>query len=101
MLCQICQKNTAILFVNRLEDGKSKQIAMCLPCAQKHGFNLQNMLQQNSGMSPDELKNLGEQMNEIMENLSENGDPDALEQMLPPNLLRMFMGTSPSDKEDA
>ena len=100
MLCQICQKNTAVLFVNRLEDGKSKQIAMCLPCAQKHGFNLQNMLQQNSGMSPDELKNLGEQMNEIMENLSENGDPDALEQMLPPNLLRMFMGTSPSDKDE-
>ena len=98
MLCQICKKNTAVLFVNRLEDGKNKQIAMCLPCAQKHGFNFQNMIQQ-SGMSPEDMKNLGEQMNEIMENLSENGDPDALEQMMPPDFMKMFMGTSPSEED--
>ena len=93
MLCQICHKNTAVLFVNRLENGQNKQIAMCLSCAQKHGFSLKNMMEQN-GLKPEDMENIGEQMNSLMENLSEDGGMEALEKMFPPEMLNMMMGAA-------
>lgn len=101
MLCQICHKNTAVLFVNRLENGQNKQIAMCLSCAQKHGFSLKNMMEQN-GLKPEDMENIGEQMNSLMENLSEDGNLEALEKMFPPEMLNMMMGAAHpgEDSED-
>ena len=87
MLCQICRKNTAALFVNKLENGQNKQIAMCLSCAQKHGFSLKNMLDQ-SGLKPEDMENIGEQMNALMENMGEGG-MEGLEQMFPPVMRAM------------
>ena len=92
MLCQICRKNTAVLFVNKLENGQNKQIAMCFSCAQKHGFSLKNMLDQ-SGLKPEDMENIGEQMNALMENMGEGG-LEGLEQMFPPEMLNMMMGAS-------
>ena len=92
MLCQICRKNTAVLFVNKLENGQNKQIAMCLSCAQKHGFSLKNMLDQ-SGLKPEDMENIGEQMNALMENMGEGG-MEGLEQMFPPEMLNMMMGAA-------
>ena len=101
MLCQICHKNTAVLFVNKLENGQNKQIAMCLSCAQKHGFSLKNMMEQ-SGLKPEDMENIGEQMNALMENMEE-GDMDGLEQMFPPEMLNMMMGAAHpgEDAEDS
>ena len=100
MLCQVCRKNTAVLFVNRLENGQNKQIAMCLSCAQKHGFSLKNMLDQ-SGLKPEDMENIGEQMNALMENMSEDGGLEGLEQMFPPEMLNMMMGASHPGENDA
>ena len=100
MLCQVCRKNTAVLFVNRLENGQNKQIAMCLNCAQKHGFSLKNMLDQ-SGLKPEDMENIGEQMNALMENMSEDGGLEGLEQMFPPEMLNMMMGASHPGENDA
>lgn len=93
MLCQICHKNTAVIYVNRLENGQNKQIAMCLSCAQKHGFSLKTMMEQN-GLKPEDMENIGEQMNSLMENLSEDGNMEALEKMFPPEMLNMMMGAA-------
>ena len=97
MLCQICRKNTAVLFVNKLENGQNKQIAMCLSCAQKQGFSLKNMLDQ-SGLKPEDMENIGEQMNALMENMGEGG-LEGLEQMFPPEMLNMMMGAAHPGEE--
>ena len=39
MLFQLCNKNTAVVFVNKYENGQTKQVAMCLPCAKKNGLD--------------------------------------------------------------
>lgn len=100
MLCQICNKNTAVLFVNKVEGGKSERLALCLPCAQKKGL-LHNMLRQPN-IKPEDIQNLSEQMNEMMENFSQNGELEGLEQMLPQNLMQMLTGASPiGDNNDS
>ncbi len=98
MLCQVCHKNTAVLFVNRMEKGQNRQIAMCLTCAQKNGFSLKTMLEQN-GFKPEDMENIGEQMNALMENLSENGDMEEMEKLFPPDMLNMMMGASHAGEE--
>ena len=57
MLCQICHKNTAVLFVTKIENGESKPLAMCLSCARKSGMPLQNLMR-NNGMQPEDLENI-------------------------------------------
>ena len=57
MLCQICHKNTAVLFVNKLENGVSKPVAMCLSCARKNGIPLNDLLKQN-GLTPEEMEKI-------------------------------------------
>ncbi len=93
MLCQICNKNTAVLFMNRVENGEARRLALCLPCAQQKGL-LKNMFNAPP-MKPEDMQNLSSQMNEFMEKLSENGDLEGLEQMLPNKLMEMLTGASP------
>ena len=71
---------------------------MCLTCAQKNGFSLKTMLEQN-GFKPEDMENIGEQMNALMENLSENGDMEEMEKLFPPDMLNMMMGASHAGEE--
>ena len=95
MLCQICHKNTAVIFINKLENGKSTPLAMCLPCARKSGIPLQQLMRQN-GMNPEEMDNIGEQMNELLQ----NGGMDEIKNMIPPELLQMMTGAARPGEED-
>jgi protein-arginine kinase activator protein McsA len=38
-LCSDCKKNTAVVFVNRIIDGKPNLEGLCLACAKKKGIN--------------------------------------------------------------
>lgn len=96
MLCQLCNKNTAVLFVNKIENGQAKQVAMCLPCARKSGLPLQNLMNPG-GISPQDMENIGEQMSDLFQ----NGDLDELKNMIPPGLLNMMKGsTRPGEDGD-
>ena len=95
MLCQICHKNTAVLFVNKLENGVSKPVAMCLSCARKNGIPLNDLLKQN-GLTPEEMENIGEQMNELFP----DGNMDELKNMMPQDFLDMMSGASRPGEED-
>ena len=48
MLCSICNKNTAVVFVNKKgEDGQTKLEGYCYECAQKQGINpMQSLMKQ-------------------------------------------------------
>ncbi len=92
----MCHKNTAVLFITKIENGESKPLALCLPCARKSGLPLQNLMR-NNGMQPEDMENIGEQLNELMQ----NGDLDDLKKMIPPEMLNMMMGsTRPGEDQD-
>ncbi len=100
MLCQICHTNTAVLFVNRLENGQQKQLAMCLSCARKQGIPLHNLMQGPGGINQEELDNIGKQMNEMMEQMQEDGSLEGLSQMIPPQFLNMLKGATHPGEDD-
>ena len=73
MLCSVCKKNMAVVFINSLEkDGKSdgKVKGLCLECAQKQGINpLSNIIKEISNMSEEEMEDMSNQFNEMLNNM--------------------------------
>ena len=73
MLCSVCKKNMAVVFINSLEkDGKSdgKVKGLCLECAQKQGINpLSNIIKEISSMSEEEMEDMSNQFNEMLNNM--------------------------------
>ena len=39
MVCSECKKNTAVIFINKLENGKTETEGLCYSCAKKRGIN--------------------------------------------------------------
>ncbi len=72
-LCSVCKKNTAVVFVNRIIDGKPTLEGLCLSCAKDRGINPLASMMKQYGASDDDIANLNEQFNEIVESISENG----------------------------
>ena len=75
MLCTRCNKNVAVIFVTRMENGKSVNEGLCMPCARELGIN--TMQQMAGGLDMGDMENLENQMMEIMgngEDMPDSGD---------------------------
>ena len=64
MLCTRCNKNVAVIFVTRMEGGKTVNEGLCMPCARELGIN--TMQQMAGGLDFGDMENLESQMMEMM-----------------------------------
>ena len=80
-LCSVCKKNTAVVFVNRIVDGKPKLEGLCLSCAKERGINPLASMMKQYGASEEDIANLNEQFEEIVSSLSSN-EMDVPEELL-------------------
>ena len=102
MLCQLCRKNPAVIFLNRLEDGQTKRFALCMSCARKQGVNMKQLFS-SAGMTEEQA----EQLNKALSDALEGTDPRTLQEglgplanILPPGMLEMMTGSTPTGGED-
>lgn len=70
MLCSVCKKNTAVIYVNKNLDGKTQTMGLCLSCAKKEGMAPIEHLMKQSGINPDELENLNSQISKVIDNIN-------------------------------
>ena len=83
-LCSRCQKNVAVVFIQKMEDGVAKTEGLCLKCAKEIGIQpLQDMMQK-MGITDEDLESLSNDMMTAM------GSPESLAGLIP----------SESDEED-
>ncbi len=75
-LCSECKKNTAVVFVNRIVDGKPNLEGLCLACAKKRGINPLASMMKQYGVSDEEIENMNEQFDEIARSIGDMGDID-------------------------
>ncbi len=82
-LCSVCKKNTAVVFVNKIVDGKPSIDGLCLACAKKKGINPLASMMKQYGASDEDIENMNEQFNEIFDSVNGmnvdgelNDDPD-------------------------
>ena len=82
MLCSECNKNPAILFYKKIEDGKESLEGYCYDCAKKKGINpIEVLSQQNNFLSHDKLNinDMSKQFESIFKDLAENINLEDLE----------------------
>ena len=92
MLCTRCNKNVAVIFVTRMEGGKTVNEGLCMPCARELGIN--TMQQMAGGLDMGDMDNLEAQMMEMIEGSEDeggNGNPFA------DFLSNVFGGFGPKD----
>ena len=77
-LCSVCKKNPAVVFVNKIVDGKPHMDGLCLACAKERGINPLASMMQQYGASEEDIENLNNQFNEIMDSMSEIEMPEEM-----------------------
>ena len=81
-LCSVCKKNTAVVFVNRIIDGKPNLEGLCLACAKKRGINPLATMMKEYGASEEDIESMNKQFDEIVESMNDmEMDPEALSAM--------------------
>jgi hypothetical protein len=80
VICSRCKKNVAVVFITKIENGKTVNEGLCLKCAKELNIKPVKELMQNMGISDDELDGISEDMLEAFngsENLAETeGDEE-------------------------
>jgi ATP-dependent Clp protease ATP-binding subunit ClpA len=83
MLCSICNKNQAVVFINKQgEDGKQKMEGYCYECAKKQGINPMESLMKQANLSEKDLDDMTKQIETMMSDLTQNMDVDALSEQM-------------------
>ena len=85
MLCSECKKNTAVVFINKIEDGKSSMEGLCTECAKKRGLDVpetNNNINPNSFNNID-MSNMSKQLEGLFKDLSSNLKIENLEEIDP------------------
>ncbi len=72
MLCSICKKNTAVIFINKFEDDKNSVEGLCYSCAKEKGINPLEVLAKQSNLSEEELNDMSSQLENIFSDITEN-----------------------------
>ncbi|MBQ4527332.1 MAG: ATP-dependent Clp protease ATP-binding subunit [Clostridia bacterium] len=66
-MCAICKKNPAVVFVSKSDGQKMINEGYCLSCAINSGITPINQLSEQFGISPDELKEMVDNMTDMIE----------------------------------
>ena len=72
MICSVCNKNTAVVFINKIENGKKTVEGLCYNCAKEKGINPLEVLAKNANISNEELEDMSAQFENILKDFSEN-----------------------------
>ncbi len=74
MLCVRCKKRTAVVFIQRMENGKPVQEGYCLTCAKQLNIGPVNDLMKRFGVSDQDLESMEEHMSSFLEEATQGGD---------------------------
>ena len=88
MKCSRCKKRPAVLFVQRIEAGKTINEGLCWVCAKELGLPQISQMMEKMGITEEELEQMGSQLMEL-------GDGDAFEPggaETMPNFLQNLFG---------
>ena len=84
MLCSECKKNAAILFYNKVENGKETMEGLCYDCAKKKGINPLDVLSKQSDLLNKDkinLNDMSKQLETVFKDLAENINLEDIENM--------------------
>ena len=103
-LCSRCKKNIAVIFITKIEAGKTVSDGLCLKCAKEMGLKPVDDIMKRMGISEDDLDGINSEMTEAFQGMEsmmateqpqdENDDPEEIESQTAtfPFLNKLFGG---------
>ena len=103
-LCSRCKKNIAVIFITKIEAGKTVSDGLCLKCAKEMGLKPVDDIMKRMGISEDDLDGINNEMTEAFQGVEsmmateqpqdENDDPEEIESQTAtfPFLNKLFGG---------
>lgn len=86
MLCSKCKKNTAVVFVNKLDENKQPQMeGLCYNCAKELGINPLEALAKQANLSQTDLEDMTSQFETMFKDISDNMSEDELNDLMAEN----------------
>ena len=91
-LCSKCQKNVAVIFITKVENGRSTNEGLCLKCAKELGIKQVDEIVQRMGITDEDLEGLNEEMMSLMqpEDLEDDEDDIGSRTATFPQMNRLF-----------
>ena len=78
VLCSVCKKNMAVIFINKLDkngNSTNETTGLCVDCAKKQGIDpLANIMKEMEKISPEEMENMSKQFEEMLGSMSLDDD---------------------------
>ena len=73
MLCSQCNKNNAVVFINKQDEkGNTSLEGLCYDCAKKRGINPIDNLMKQANLSESDINNMTKQFESMFNDMSEN-----------------------------
>ena len=80
MLCSVCKKNMAVIFINKLDkEGKNtnETTGLCISCAKKQGIDpLKNIMDEMANISDEDMENMSNQFDSMINGMIEQTNDD-------------------------
>ena len=107
-MCSRCGERPAVVFIQKMEDGKIVPEGLCIKCAKEMNVGSINQMIDQLGVSDEELELASEQMSNFMENmgdfdfgsLGEMFNPDNMDGVQTFPFANLFSGGEESSEED-
>ncbi len=77
-MCSRCNKNVAVVFITKIENGVTTNEGICLKCARDLGLKPVDDIMQKMGITDEELDSMSDEMSSLMENGGLESLPDDL-----------------------
>ncbi len=90
-ICSRCKKNVAVIFITKVENGKSTNEGLCLKCAKDLGIKQVDEIVERMGISDEELEGLNNEMMALMQPEEEEDEDEVGSRTATfPNMNRLF-----------
>ena len=99
-LCSRCQKNMAVVYIHKIENGKTAIEGLCLKCAKELNIKPVSELMQNMGITDEDIDGLTAEMTEALKGIedippADNPDDENGKTATFPFLSKLFGGNPP------
>ena len=75
-ICSRCKKNVAVIFITKVENGKSTNEGLCLKCAKDLGIKQVDEIVERMGITDEELESLNGEMMSLIQPEEDDDDDD-------------------------
>ena len=76
-MCIKCGVRPAVMYITKMENGKTSMEGYCLSCAKELGLAPIDQMFEKFGIGDEDIESINEQMNDIIESI---GGPEALQE---------------------